>query len=248
MTNDLSQMLLELQTQHNLISLKGGTEWEDMDYDEIAYLKGISPTFIPVLVKVGGPEANVDLRHMREIGIDGILGPMIESQYSLEKFVSTVKNVYKDSQIPLWLSINIETINAFDKLDEILSSSSFNAINTVVIGRLDLSLSMNHTEIDHPEVTAVTKEIASRVKSVGKHVSVGGFVNPKSVDTLATFDIDRVNTIHCMVDTVKNVSIGDSVRKAIEFEAAFYNKLKSMYPKRNAFYENRIQICKKKLS
>ena len=61
--------------------LKGGTETEDMDYDELKLLSLLGRDLVPVVVKIGGPEARTDIRFCRGNGIDGISAPMIESQY-----------------------------------------------------------------------------------------------------------------------------------------------------------------------
>ncbi len=44
----LSELLDELTHHHGLIALKAGTEWEDMNYDEIEHLSraGKAPTLV----------------------------------------------------------------------------------------------------------------------------------------------------------------------------------------------------------
>ncbi len=48
----------KLQQQHDRLSLKAGTEWEDMDYQEIACLQSLGQAKLPLIVKIAGPEAN----------------------------------------------------------------------------------------------------------------------------------------------------------------------------------------------
>jgi 4-hydroxy-2-oxoheptanedioate aldolase len=161
--SDLSAMVTELNSHYGLLSLKAGTEWEDMDYAEIDHLYSLGRKKLPILVKIAGSEAKTDLRHLREIGVNSLLAPMIESEYALEKFVTITKEVYEGSGINPLLSINIETIQGYRQLDNILKNPYFEDINTVVIGRLDLCLSMHIDDVDHPEVVQITKDIASRV-------------------------------------------------------------------------------------
>lgn len=78
----LKNQVIKLQQQHGLLSLKAGTEWEDMDYQEIACLQTLGENKLPLIVKIAGPEAKVDLRNLQAIGVTGILGPMIESEYA----------------------------------------------------------------------------------------------------------------------------------------------------------------------
>lgn len=247
MRNQLTALLEELTYQHGLLSLKAGTEWEDMNYEEIEHLHSLGRGKLPILVKIAGSEAKTDLRHLREIGVDGILGPMIESEYALEKFVITAQEAYASSNIDPLLAINIETIQGYDQLGSLMTSSYFQAIDTVVIGRLDLSLSMKMSDVDHPHVTEVTQDLARRVRQAGKHVSVGGFVNPDSASRLREDGADRMNTIHTLFDFNKVTDPSVSIWKAIEFEIAYYQSLITLNPAREAFYRQRIEVSQSKL-
>lgn len=244
---DLKNILSELISEYGLLSLKAGTEWEDMNYEDIAHLHSLGGGEFPILVKIAGPEAKTDLRHLREIGVDGLLCPMVESEYALEKFVITAKKAYEGSDIPLKLAINIETIQGYRNLADLLKSPYFEEIDTVVIGRLDLSLSMHISDVDHPDVVQVTQDLARRVHRAGKHVSVGGFVNPSSAGSLKDIDIDRLSTIHTMFDLNKVTDVTTSIWKGIEFEIAYYQSLLQVDPERQDFYLSRIATSQAKL-
>lgn len=247
MHNKLKNLLHTLVSEHGLLSLKAGTEWENMDYTEIEYLFSIGEKQVPILVKISGPEAKTDLRHLRDIGVNGILGPMIESVYALEKFVLVTQQDYAGSGIDPLLAINIETIVGYRQLDDLLASSAFQSIDTVVIGRLDLSLSMGIEDVDHPDVEAVTQDIAKQVRKAGKHVSVGGFVNPSSAHELQNSAIDRLSTIHTMFDLNQVQDAAATIWKAIEFEIAYYQALIERNAARAAFYQERIDTSQAKL-
>ncbi len=244
----LTAMLKEMKTHHGLLSLKAGTEWENMDYAEIEYLRSLGEEELPILVKIAGPEAKTDLRHLCEMGVDGILGPMIESEYALEKFVTTAQQDYASSGIDPLLAINVETIQGYRQLDALIANPYFQAIDTAVIGRLDLSLSMKMTDVDHPHVKQVTRDLAHRVRQTGKHVSVGGFVNPKSAKDLRQSGADRINTIHTLFDLNKVQDAATSIWKGIEFEMAYYQSLIPLNPGRRAFYQQRIETGQAKLN
>jgi hypothetical protein len=243
----LQDLLDDLITNHGLVSLKGGTEWEDMDYGEIAHLFALGRGQLPMLVKVAGPEALADLRHLRDIGIADLLGPMIESEYALEKFVKTAQALYAGSGIRPRLAVNIETIDGYHKLDALLANPAFAQIELVVIGRLDLSLSMHIPDVDHPEVAGVTRDLAARVRAAGKHCSIGGFVNPASAGTFSDYAVDRVSTIHTMFDFGRMPDPRTAIWQAIEFEIAYYDALIEHNPARAAFYKGRIETSLKKL-
>ena len=228
--------------------LKAGTEWEDMDYQEIACLQALGDGKLPLMVKIAGPEAKVDLRHLQAIGVTAILGPMIESEYALEKFVTVVTQHYKNSKQCPSLAINLETIQAYHLLDNILNNRFFEWIDLVVIGRLDLSLSMHINDVDHEDVAKVTQQLVDKVRAKGKPISIGGFVNPSSAEVIKNnFNANRLNTIHTLFDLDKTNNIAMAVWKAIEFEIAFYQYLEYLYPERRHFYQSRIQTSQAKL-
>jgi len=248
MENDLKAKLSELYNSYGLTFLKGGTEWEDMDYREIEFLNKLTLPQVPLLVKIAGPEARVDIRNLKQIGVGGILGPMIESEYALEKFVTTVLGIYNDVEKKPLLAVNIETINGVNNIDSIVSNDYFNQIALVVIGRLDLATSMGKQDVDNKEVAEITQTIVTKVQAKGKNISVGGFVNPKSAKSIQTaFQIDRLNTIHLMFDLNRVTDVSQSIELAIRFEIELYEQMKKIHPQRTPFYDNRIQISQKKL-
>lgn len=243
----LQEKLFELYDDYGLAYLKGGTEWEDMEYDEIEFLKNLDLS-IPLLVKIAGPEARVDIRRLKGMGVESILGPLIESEYALEKFVTTVLEIYEGCEKNPSLAINIETISGVNNIDAIYNNKYFDLIDLVVIGRLDLATSMGFDNIDNPAVSEMTQEIVNKTHKKGKDVSVGGFVNPKSAKKIQdTFHINRMNTIHLMFDLDRVSNISESIEQGIRFEIDLYKNLKSINPRRAHFYEERIHISQKKL-
>jgi len=244
----LKEQLAQLQQNHGLLSLKAGTEWEDMDYQEIACLQELGAGELPLLVKIAGAEAKVDLRHLQAIGVNGILGPMIESEYALEKFVTMVLNHYEKTSQKPFLAINLETIHAYEQLDALLNNRFFEPVDLVVIGRLDLSLSMHIDDVDHPKVAKVTQDIVKRVRAKGKDISIGGFVNPASAESIKNnFKANRLNTIHTLFDLDNITDVASAVWKGIEFEICYYDYLKTRYPERSSFYQERIETSQTKL-
>ena len=80
-----------------------------------------SQSNLPLTLKIGGCEAKKDLFEARQFGAKNIVAPMIESDYALKKFIDTVDHVYPNDEInEVNFYFNIETIQAFENLDEIL--------------------------------------------------------------------------------------------------------------------------------
>jgi len=244
----LKEAIANLYQSHGLIMLKGGTEWEDMDFNEIEYLNSLCSPKTPLLIKVAGPEARVDIRNLMPLNVGGILGPMIESEYALEKFITTVQDIYKAIDKKPILAVNIETKCGADNLESILNSRYCDFVDLIVIGRLDLSASFAKQNVDDDEVADTIKHITDQIQKKGIKVSLGGFVNPQSALIIQKqFNVDRINTIHALFDLKKAPDITESIRYALEFEIKLYKAFKQIKPKRAAFYDTRIDITQKKL-
>jgi len=150
--------------------LKGGTETEDMDHDELKLLHLVGKDIVPVSVKIGGPEARTDIRACLAIGVEGISAPMIESEYSLRNFINTLVNIIPKAKYDkLKKSINLETITGYRNILEIADSKSFEELTSLTAARSDLSASMD-MKPDDPEVMRVTKQIIHIAHDRGKQI------------------------------------------------------------------------------
>ena len=69
-------------------------------------------------MKIGGVEAVRDIKDALELDVDGIIAPMVESKFGAKKFYDSLQKFYKDHKIHS--SINIETKNSINQIDEIL--------------------------------------------------------------------------------------------------------------------------------
>lgn len=246
----LRKLLQEFVVQFGFCGLKGGTETEDMDHDELKFLYLLGKDILPVGVKIGGPEARTDIRACMEIGIEGISAPMIESEYALRNFVNTLKNL-----LPPHLysktrkSINLETITGYRNLLEIVDSPVFSEIQSVTAARSDLSASMN-LKPDDAEVMRVTKQIVKTCKERGKRTSVGGTITNKNFFTIMEeIEPDQINSRHIAVDLkkIKEKGLKDVPSAMLNFEIELYNWLAYLKPQRALYYQNRIEINKERI-
>jgi 2-keto-3-deoxy-L-rhamnonate aldolase RhmA len=79
-----------------------------------------------------------DIKDAMDIGVDGLIIPMVESPFGVVKFIGAVESVF--CQRKLFKSINIETRAAVEQIDAILETAR-GKINNVTTGRTDLSQS-----------------------------------------------------------------------------------------------------------
>ena len=138
----LRDMLEILVKKQGLTAIKGGTEVEDMSFAEIMYVRELTRGVVPMIVKIGGPEARSDMREVKRMGIEGILAPMVESEYSLRNFMESIRDIYDGSDLP-YCAVNIETITAYHNLTSMMETGAFGLLSQVTVGRTDLSGSMN---------------------------------------------------------------------------------------------------------
>ena len=95
-------------------------------------------------LKIGGPEDKRSMIDSTTIGVKGLVGPMVESDFGLTKFVKAVKSVVPEDVVKsLNLYVNIETITGTNNIDSISKTNEFKDLHGVTIGRVDLVGSMN---------------------------------------------------------------------------------------------------------
>jgi hypothetical protein len=231
-------------------ALKGGTEVEDMDHDELKIMNLLAKDIVPCIVKIGGPEARTDIRYCHSINIDGISAPMIESEYSLRNFIKTLKSLLpvKDYK-KLRKSINLETITGYRNLLEIADSPAFLELDAVTAARSDLSASMDMNP-DDPEVMRVTTQIIKIAKDRGKKTSVGGTITITNFyQILEMIQPDSINSRHIGVDLgkVKELNLKDVPVQMLNFEIELYNLFSIFKPERSIFYKHRIETNKERI-
>ncbi|MBU0599802.1 aldolase [bacterium] len=217
----LREKLIELKEEYGCESLKFETEAEGASFEEIRYYMNLALGQVPIIVKIGGPDARNDIRELSKIGVQGLIAPMVESPYGLENFVTALKEMVSLEQYHyLWKGINIETITTYRQIEAIFSSQEILEIQGISIGRSDLSKSMN-LSVDSLEVMEITKEITKKAQKVNLIVSVGGGITPNnSLVIVEKINPERINTRNLGFNLKRCHCITKSIKKALEFELA----------------------------
>ena len=244
----LKQELKHLSKNHYVAAVKTGTEVEDMSFDEIAFIKEIAQD-LPIVVKIGGPEARNDIRACLKLKIDTILAPMVETVYALDNFVRTIEEMSSGvEKIPV-VAVNIESITAVSNFDNMIATRSFEKVGQVTVGRSDLSRSM-HLSIDDPEVTEAAAGVVKRANLCGLITSIGGGISLENIAIVSRkIPTLRINTRHTVYKNCKEFSENSArhLYYGLRFEMNLYHQLARMFSEKREIYLQRAEIIHKRM-
>lgn len=252
------EVLKELKNDHNVLAIKAEFEAEGSRTDELVKLNEIVfRADMDLFIKIGGCEAVRDLDQCRLLGASGIMAPMIETPFAMEKFVGAAKKVYGHEMDSIEWIINAETITAHENFDEILDAGK-GMLNTIAIGRVDLSASMGlgRDSINGPILLDATKDFAKRAKEKGLIVGFGGGVSFDAIPFIQEMKglVEKFETRKVVFkydDNVKNLQAG--ILKAMEFEVLylqnkcdFYDRMANEDRDRMHMLSDRLEVAKAK--
>ncbi len=217
---NLREALNRLKTEFGACCVKLSTEDAGMSLEQIRLWSELAGGILPVLVKIGGPNARNDVRQFLNVpNIDGLIAPMVESVYGLENFMAAVRDFTTPMRMQrLKKHINIETVTALLQLDAILEAPEAGLLDEITIGCSDLSKSMKKDRMD-PKVQAEVRKAVAAIREWGISVSIGGGITPENIDALlADLRPQKFNT-RVMTFAVKpDTAYGPAVFESLEFE------------------------------
>ena len=77
--------------KQDVIAVKQSLEDEGASFDELKIMRQITrKAGLQLNIKVGGCEAKTDIYFCEKIGVNGIVAPMVESDYALRKFIQII--------------------------------------------------------------------------------------------------------------------------------------------------------------
>ena len=169
-------ILRELKNNYGGIAVKAEFEAEGSRLDELIMLNEVVfRADMDIFIKIGGCEAVRDLDQCKLLGASGIMAPMIESPFAMQKFVNAARKVYKNRVEDIEWIINTETKTCMENLDDIFNVGN-GFLNTISIGRVDLSSSMglSRSDIDGEVVFNAAHSTAEKAKKYNLNVGIGG--------------------------------------------------------------------------
>jgi len=217
--NEILDMLFKISRNTWFEGIKLGTEVEGNTFEEISFVRELFPKY-PLKFKIGGAGAKNDIRMAFLFKVNTIILPMAESQYAIENFIRTYHEYRDIFGFDIPLSMNLETIEAFNKIDQL--QEFFNHFSQITIGRSDLSESM-HENVNSKDVMKIVKQIIGKVKEYDPSIllSIGGKITPKAAKNVVTqCRSDLVNTQFVYIQNNKNIE--KHVKLALIFEMLLY--------------------------
>lgn len=225
--NFLFQQLCKLRDEYNLKGIKAEFEAEGSSFRDLMRLRRLtSKAGVNLYVKIGGVEAIRDIKDALEINVDGIIAPMVESKFGAKKFYDSIKKIYAEHKVHT--TINLETKNAINQLDEILNYSN-GKFNNITLGRSDLTSSYFDKDLkpDSDLIFQIIQKIAKNVKNTNLSLTVGGSVSAKTILKINSQfpdlqnSIDKLETRKVMLPTKFFLTKDNAIKEALKFEELY---------------------------
>ena len=227
MDNYFKQMVELIKKNKSIgqIAIKAEFESEGTRMSELLRLKEIaSEANIPMVLKIGGCEAIRDLLDSKDLRIDNIVAPMIESQYAAYKFVKALERVFTSECLKPKTYINIETITGFQNLELIIKEIS-GFIDGIVLGRVDYvgSINESRTQTNSNRLLDDGLFIAKKCLENNLEFVVGGGISTDAIPFLKKIKevkLNRFETRKCVFDcsNLHQETIPIGLRNAVLFE------------------------------
>lgn len=250
--------LIDLRENHNVIGIKAEFEAEGTRMEEALRLKEVvTKAGLELTIKIGGCEAIKDMYDARTIGVNTIVAPMIETPYAMKKYIQATKFVFpEEEREDIHFLMNIETITGYNNLEAMLQIPEAKDLTGIVLGRVDMTGSMNMTreDINSEEIFKLANNMALICMKNNKKLVIGGGVSYHSLPffkRLPEKSLYKFETRKIVFDAQKafqDKDIEKGILKAVGFELMwlknkqkFYEMIYKEDEKRIVMLENRYK-------
>ena len=249
----IEKTLKKLVDNYDIVGLKTSFEDEGVKSTDLYYLIKIATKYgIETALKIGGCEAKSDLRLCKEMDIDNVVAPMVESGFATTKFISAVSERYS-SKRNVNFYVNIETKNAVDNCKSIISSGK-DFLKGIVVGRSDLakSLGLTKEETNSDEIFDLASKVFEEAKKYNLQTVMGGNVNINGRDFISKMYssklLDKIETrlVICKVNDYLIENFSEFVNLSIELEKLLLDRKISMIKTDMDSMSSRINAIRKR--
>jgi len=252
----MTGILKSCHEKYGAVSVKAEFEAEGTRMDELLRLIEIArKADLEVTVKIGGCEAVRDLLEAKQIGVQYIVAPMVETSYAASKFTAAKYSVFnEDESSEMEFLINLETATAFENRLQIIEEiSGDKGLDGVVFGRVDYvgSKRFERSEVDSNNVRDDVIIIAAAVKKANMKLVVGGGVSSNSIGFLREVEkthLSRFETRKVVFrgDAINETDIESGLLQAVHFELLWLLNKREYYGKIVAEDNARIEMLEKR--
>jgi hypothetical protein len=234
----MAEQLQDLRENHHVVGVKAEFEAEGTRLEEAMRLKEVvSAAGLGLTMKVGGCEALRDMYESRVIGVQRIVGPMVESPWALHKFVEACKMAYpEEERDTVKLAVNIETVTGVENFPAMLELPDVEGLDGIVLGRVDMSGSMGLTreDINSEAVYQVAERVFLQAKTRGLECALGGGVSADSLPFLRRLPagtLDRYETRKVIFASPAGLGpdADKGILKAVGFELMWLKNKRDFY-------------------
>ena len=247
-------ILIRGKEKYGFVGVKAEFEAEGTRTDELLRLVEICRRAnLKLALKIGGCEALRDLMEAKQIGVDYIVAPMVETPYALSKFIDAKNTIYsKTDQEDCDFLFNLESITAFNQVDDMLKMAE-GRVNGVVFGRVDFTLSMGLTrqEINFSPTTDHVLTTSKKCKARKLDLVVGGGIALEAMPVMKRIQaeyLNRFETRKILFDAAICTSneVERGLSQAVEFELLWLINKREYYKTIFGEDEKRIDMLQRR--
>ena len=174
--NNLKEILINLK-KYGCTGVKISFEDEGALYSEVISMRQLTTSVdLELSLKIGGCEAKRDIIDCIDLNCDSIVGPMIESNFALEKFLKSLAS-YNFSKKK---GFNLETIEGYKNLESM--KTNLKKLDFIIFGRVDFigSLCKDRNFVDDDDIFEMVKNVFTEAKKEDIKCYLGGAISINS--------------------------------------------------------------------